>query len=52
MVKVEETWGKGFGRYGIVLQMKDVSTNQIQGFPKTKCPHLICQYNMVDGHLK
>ena len=45
-------WGKGFGRYGFVLQMKDISTNQIQGFPKTKCPHPICQYNMIDGHLK
>ena len=32
--------------------MKDISTNQIQGFPKTRCPHPICQYHMIDGHLK
>ena len=45
-------WGKGYGRHGFVLQLSDVSTNQIQGFPKVRCNHPICRYNMVDGHLK
>ena len=45
-------WGKGYGRGGFVLQLADVSTTQIQGFPRTRCTHPICRYNMVDGHLK
>jgi hypothetical protein len=32
-------WGKGYGRYGFQLQMKDISVSQIQEFPKTRCLH-------------
>ena len=44
--------GERIWKIWIRAPMKDASTNQIQGFPKTKCHHPICQYNMVDGHLK
>ena len=29
---------------------RDVSGNQIQSFPKIRCGHPTCRYNMIDGH--
>ena len=43
---------KGGGNCGEGLKMKDVSVTQIQEYPKMRCPHPICRYLMVDGHLK
>ena len=45
-------WGKGYGRGNFELRMKDISSTQIQRFPKFRCTHPTCRYNMVDGHLK
>ena len=45
-------WGKGCGRFGFQLQMQDISVSQIQEFPRVRCSHPICRYQMVDGHLK
>ena len=46
-------WKLGeYGRYGFQLQMKDISVKQIQDFPKTRCLHPTCGYQMVDSHLK
>ena len=46
-------WKLGeYGRYGFQLQMKDISVKQIQEFPKTRCLHPTCGYQMVDSHLK
>ena len=45
-------WGKGYGRGSFELREKDVSSTQIQRFPKFRCTHPTCRYNMIDGHLK
>eukprot|EP00435_Cladocopium_sp_Y103_P054949 s1214_g18.t1 len=45
-------WGKGHGKEGFELRTKDVSTNEIQIFPKMRCPNGVCRYFMIDGHIK
>ena len=42
-------WGKGYGRGNFVLRQKDISSNQIQKFPRFRCSHPICQYLMVEA---